>query len=89
MSYWVYMVRCSDGTLYTGSAADVDKRAKVHNAKKGAKYTRSRTPVTVVYREECGDKSAALKRECEIKKLTRQEKLKLISETEKTEITGE
>ena len=81
---WVYMLRCGDGTLYTGMAADVDKRAEVHNAGKGAKYTRSRLPVAVVYREQCQDRSAALKREAAIKKLTRRDKLALIADREKT-----
>ena len=69
---------CADGTLYTGTAADVDKRAAVHNAGKGARYTRSRLPVTVVYREELPTRSDALKREWAIKQLSRAEKLALI-----------
>ena len=75
---WVYLVRCADGTLYTGTAADVDKRVAVHNAGKGAKYTRSRLPVAVVYREELPTRSDALKREWAIKQLSRAEKLALI-----------
>lgn len=82
MAWWVYILRCGDGTLYTGTATDVDRRAAVHNSGKGAKYTRSRRPVTVVYREECGDKSAALRREWRIKRLTRGEKLALIEGTQ-------
>lgn len=77
MSYWVYMLRCADNTLYTGMAADVDKRAAVHNAGKGAKYTKPRLPVAVVYREQCDSRAAALHREAEIKKLTRAEKMRL------------
>ena len=80
MSYWVYILRCADGTLYTGTAADVDKRAEAHNSGKGAKYTRGRGPVTVVYREETEEKGAALRREAQIKKLSREQKLKLIDE---------
>ena len=76
--YWVYMLRCADGTLYTGTAADVDRRVAVHNSGRGAKYTRSRLPVTAVYRESLPDKSSALRREAEIKKLTRARKLALI-----------
>ena len=77
MSYWVYMLRCKDDTIYTGSTDDVERRAGVHNAGKGAKYTRSRTPVTVIYTEECADRSAALRREAAIKKLSRANKLLL------------
>ena len=80
MSYWVYILRCADGTLYTGTAADVDKRTEAHNSGKGAKYTRGRGPVTVVYREEAEEKGAALRREAQIKKLSREQKLKLIDE---------
>lgn len=78
MGYWVYILRCADGTLYTGSTDDVDRRAAAHNRGKGAKYTRGRGPVEVVYREECPDKSAALRREAAIKRLRRSEKLRLI-----------
>lgn len=82
--YWVYILRCRDGTLYTGSTNDVDRRAAVHNSGKGAKYTRDRTPVEVVYREACADKSAALRREHEIKQLARAEKLALIERARRT-----
>ena len=78
--YYVYMVRCGDGTLYTGYAADPVKRAAVHNSGKGAKYTRSRLPVTLVYTEPAADKSTALKREYAIKQLSRAEKLALINQ---------
>ena len=70
-------MRCRDGSLYTGYTNDVKQREKVHNTGKGAKYTRGRGPLELVYREECGDHSAALKRELEIKALPREEKLKL------------
>lgn len=76
--WWVYILRCADGTLYTGIAADVAKRAAAHNSGKGAKYTRGRRPVEVVYREAQPDQSAALRREYAIKRLTRAEKGKLI-----------
>lgn len=79
MSFYVYILRCADGTLYTGYTDDPERRARVHNAGKGAKYTRSRLPVELVYREALGDKSAALRREREIKKLTRVQKLALIA----------
>ena len=77
MSYWVYMLRCRDGSLYTGSTTDVERRRALHNAGKGAKYTRRHGPVEVVYREACADRSAALRREAAIKRLTRSEKLAL------------
>ena len=74
----LYILRCGDGTLYTGITTDVDKRFAQHAAGKGAKYTRGRGPLELVYREECGDHSAALKRELEIKAMKREEKLKMI-----------
>ena len=80
MGWWVYLLRCGDGTLYTGSTGDVDRRAAAHASGRGAKYTRGRGPVEVVYREECPDKGAALRREAAIKKLRRSEKLKIIAE---------
>ena len=76
--YYTYMVRCSDGTLYTGYTADLHQRVRTHNAKKGAKYTKTRTPVELVYYETFETKQLALKREAAIKKLTRKEKLSLI-----------
>jgi len=78
MSWYVYMVRCRDNSLYTGYTDDPDRRLAVHNAGKGAKYTKSRRPVQLVYREECPDKSTALKREYAIKRLTKAEKENLI-----------
>ena len=77
-SWKVYMLRCGDGTLYTGIAVDVYARLKVHRSGKGAKYTRGRGPLELVYTEECPDKGAALKREYVIKTLPREEKEKLI-----------
>ena len=79
MSYGVYILRCADNTLYTGCAADVQKRLSVHQSGKGAKYTRSRLPVELVYQEPAADRSAALKREAAIKKLSRARKLELIA----------
>ena len=84
--WFVYILRCSDGTLYTGMTDDVARRVKVHNSGKGAKYTRGRTPVEAVYSEECESYSAALKRECAIKRLTRQEKMALIAECTKINV---
>lgn len=76
--YYVYMLKCADGSLYTGYTNDLQKRAGVHNSGRGAKYTKSRLPVRLVYSEEHESKSSALKREAEIKKLTRAQKEKLI-----------
>jgi len=73
----VYLVRCSDGTLYCGISNNVSKRIEAHNAKKGAKYTRTRLPVSIVYSEEIGTMSNAMKRERQIKKMTRKQKLQL------------
>lgn len=78
-SYYVYLLKCSDGTLYCGYTDDLDKRVKIHNSGRGAKYTRGRIPVKAVYYEELSDKSAALKREAEIKKMTRKQKEELIA----------
>ena len=73
------MVRCADGTLYTGYARDPAARVAVHNSGKGAKYTRSRLPVSLVYVERCESLSAALKRERELKPWTRAKKELLIA----------
>lgn len=78
MPYGVYILRCRDNTLYTGCARDVAKRLAVHQSGKGAKYTRSRLPVELVYQEPAESRSAALRREAAIKKLTRAQKLALI-----------
>ena len=76
----LYILRCGDGSLYTGITTDVERRLEEYRSGKGAKYTRGRTPLELAYVEECADKSAALKRELEIKALPRDEKLKLITE---------
>lgn len=76
---YVYILKCSDNTLYTGWTTDLEKRLKVHNSGKGAKYTRVRLPVEIVYFEEFEDKKDAMKREYAIKQLSRHEKLKLIN----------
>ena len=78
MKWSVYILRCADGTLYTGIAPDVEKRIALHNAGKGAKYTRGRAPLELVYQESCGSHSNALKREAEIKKLSRAAKEMLV-----------
>lgn len=78
MAWFVYMLRCGDGSLYTGITDDVLRRLEVHRAGKGAKYTRGRGPLELVYQEELPDKSAALKREYAIKQLRREEKEQII-----------
>lgn len=78
-NWWVYILRCADGTLYTGSTTDVARRLSQHNVGRGAKYTRARRPAELVYRELCGSRSAALRREAAIKGLSRAEKLALIA----------
>ena len=76
--WYLYILRCGDGTLYTGITTDVQARFAQHQAGKGAKYTRGRGPLEVVYTEECGDHSAALKRELAVKALPREEKEKML-----------
>jgi len=79
MAWSVYILRCADGTLYTGSTVDMARRLATHQQGKGAKYTRSRLPVTLAYQEPAADKSAALQREAAIKQLSRAQKLALIA----------
>ncbi len=74
MAWVCYLLRCADDTLYCGISNDLEKRLAAHNAGEGAKYTRGRIPVSVVYCESCPDKSAALKRELQIKRLSRSAK---------------
>ena len=78
--HYAYMLRCADNTIYSGYAVNPEKRLAVHNSGKGAKYTRARRPVELVYFEEFETKSEALHREIEFKKLSRKEKEKLISD---------
>lgn len=80
---YVYLLRCSDGSLYCGWTNDLERRLAAHNSGKGAKYTRGRRPVELVYWEECESKSAAMKREHEIKQLSRAEKLGLFMQHSK------
>ena len=75
---YVYMLRCRDGSLYTGWTNDLEKRLKAHNSGVASKYTRARLPAELVYSEEWESKEAAMSREWHIKRLTREEKLKLI-----------
>lgn len=78
-SIWhLYILRCGDGTLYTGITTDVEKRLEAHRSGKGAKYTRGRSPLELVYREKCCSHSEALKRELAVKQLSRERKEQLI-----------
>ena len=85
MEWFVYMLRCADGTLYTGVTTDPARRLRRHNSGDGAKYTRSRRPVKLVYLEEAADHGAALRREAAIKRMPREQKLMLL----KTEAKGQ
>ena len=76
--YWTYLLRCADGTLYCGYTDDPEKRVRKHNSGTGSKYTRSRRPVTLVYCECFPTKQEAMSREWHIKRLSREEKLRLI-----------
>lgn len=80
--WYVYMLRCGDGSLYTGITDDVPRRLEVHRSGKGAKYTRGRGPLELVHQEKYETKSEALRREAAIKALTRQQKLEMIGKTE-------
>lgn len=80
--WWVYIVECSDQSLYTGITTDIDRRIIEHNtSNRGAKYTRSKRPVSLVYKEQCENRSIASKREHQIKKLKRADKLLLVSKS--------
>lgn len=80
--WYLYILRCGDGTLYTGITTDVEKRFLQHQSGKGAKYTRGRAPLELVYREKCSSHSDALKREYAVKALKREEKLLIIGKSE-------
>lgn len=82
-NWYLYILRCGDDSLYTGITTDVARRFATHQEGKGAKYTRGRGPLKIVYQESCGTHSQALKRELEIKALPRQEKLALLGQKEK------
>jgi putative endonuclease len=79
-SFYCYIVRCADGSFYTGWSTDPKRREKCHNSGKGARYTSTRRPVTLVYIEQQPDRSTAMKREATIKNMTRQRKQKLIEQ---------
>jgi putative endonuclease len=76
----VYFLRCADGTLYAGATADLARRLRQHQSGRGARYTRSRLPVALVWSEGARDRGAALRREAALKRLTRAEKLALVRE---------
>ena len=78
VNWFCYLLRCADDTLYCGISNDLEKRLAAHNAGTASKYTRVRLPVELVYAESCADRSAASKREMEIKSLSREKKLALI-----------
>ncbi len=88
MTWIVYILECSDKSLYTGITNDLDRRLEEHRIGKGAKYTKHRSPLRVRYTEHQGTKSAALKREAAIKSLARSEKLALIATRLPTEFRG-
>ena len=87
-TWYVYILRCKDDTLYTGITTQVEKRLEAHRTGRGAKYTRGRAPLELVYRETCGSHSDALKRERQIKALSRQEKQKLLETADDTGNSG-
>lgn len=78
-TWYLYILRCADGSLYTGITTDVERRLEEHRSGKGAKYTRGRGPLKLVYREVCGSHSDALKREYAVKQLVRKDKLEMIA----------
>lgn len=79
MTWWVYLIRCGDGSLYCGIAQDVDARLAQHAAGKGAKYTKGRGPLEVVYRQACATKPDALREELRLKKLNRKAKERFLA----------
>ena len=82
MSWFLYVVQCSDGSLYTGVTTDIERRIREHNgSKRGAKYTRGRRPVKLIYVKDCRDRFEALREERKFKSLSRKEKLKIIEKS--------
>ncbi len=78
--WFLYILKCCDGSFYTGITKDIERRFKVHNTGKAAKYTRSRLPVKLIYQEKCRNRTAALVRECAVKALPRKKKEELVLE---------
>ncbi|MCL1830291.1 MAG: GIY-YIG nuclease family protein [Oscillospiraceae bacterium] len=89
MKYYVYIMTCSDGTLYTGITNNIDRRLKEHNRGQGSRYTRTRRPVELSYSESFENRSSALKREFAIKRLPRKEKLRLLDKINKKDIQAD
>jgi len=87
MAFYCYMVECQDGSFYTGWTTDPVRRAKQHNAGRGAKYTRLHRPVKLVYIEEQADRSTAMKRELAIKKLSHEQKRKMVVNSSTAEVS--
>ena len=85
--WFVYILRCSDGSYYTGITQDIKKRMKMHNSGNGAKYTKSRTPVVLEYFETLPSKNSALSREYRIKRLSRKDKILMIRTSDSTHLT--
>ena len=81
-SHYVYVLECADGSFYTGYTTDVERRVAEHDAGEGAKYTRGRAPVELIYKERFESRSAAMKREYEIKQLSRARKERLVDDSE-------
>ncbi len=88
MNWTCYLLRCADDTLYCGITNDLEKRITAHNEGAAAKYTRGRVPVQLIYAEPCADKSTALKREMQIKKLSRKKKLALAKTITRSNVTN-
>lgn len=80
--WYLYILRCGDGTLYTGITTDVEKRFRAHSQGKGAKYTRGRGPLQLAYQEACGSHADALRREAAVKRLNREQKEQMIMNAE-------
>ena len=78
-NWFLYILRCQDGSFYTGVTNDIERRVKMHNSGRASRYTRSRRPVELLYQETCGSRTQALVRECFVKTYTRQQKEKLIA----------
>ncbi len=85
---YTYILRCGDGSLYTGWTNDLEQRIRAHSAGHGGKYTRSHLPVELIWHEPCADRSAAMRREAAIKRMSRAEKLALIQSANATGADG-
>lgn len=88
MSHFFYLARCADGSLYAGTCLNLDERAQIHNDGKGAKYTRSRRPITIIYHEIFKTLSEARRREALVKRWTKEQKEKLIAAQSQTKVAA-